>query len=637
MLAQPNQNIPSIFQVFRFSAFLLGLLSTFTLGDSACGQDAVAPVPAAREAAKPVPPAAVRYQVSFENAQAHYVDIIVELEAKEGLELFMPVWTPGSYLVREYARHVDQFTAEDAEGNSLEFERRSKHKWNVPDAKGMTKIQYRLYCAELSVRTNFVDSEFGILNGAATYLTTEALQDLPHEVQFELPPGWQQAVCSLGKRVGSPAHCFRAETFDELVDSPVVLGNPSIHPFEVGDVTHYLVNIGGDGLWEGEKAAADAAKIVAEHQAMWQSVPYDRYYFLNVIAESGGGLEHDFSTLLLTSRWSFRSGSSYQRWLSLVSHEFFHTWNVRRLRPRALTDYDYLNENYFDELWIAEGVTSYYDDLAVVRSGLVEPRDYLRVLSRSINTLQTTPGRGVQSLLESSHDTWIKFYRPNENSKNTSISYYNKGALVAFLLDMKIREATNDEKSLDDVMRWLFENRLEQGYTNQDLLDAAVSMVGPEQSEELQALYHQCIYSTEELDYLPALEWLGLEFPNAPKPEENDVSRADPALGVQTENDDGKLKIKSVTEGSAAYEAGLNVGDELIAVNGFRVGSNLGQVLGQYDVGDAVTVLLSRRGKVREASVVLQGSSSASRWTIGFVKEPSAEQTQRWKSWLHVE
>lgn len=633
-------------------SFVIALIQLSALSAGRCYAQEQSPTPA--EAATPESPVSVRYTVGFEEAQAHYVSVTMEIEAAQNaevpLDIFMPVWTPGSYLVREYAQHVDEVKAENAEGEALQIDKVNKNTWRVSGAAGLTKIQYRVYCAELSVRTNFVDAEFGILNGAGTFMTTQAAMQSAYEVQFQLPPGWQQAVCSLGRPVGAPAHQFLASNFDELVDSPIVLGNPSIHPFDVGGVTHYLVNVGGDGLWEGEKAAADAAKVVAEHQAMWGNIPYDRYYFLNVIAESGGGLEHDHSTLLLTSRWSFRSPASYKRWLGLVSHEFFHTWNVRRLRPTALKNYDYLNENYFEELWVAEGITSYYDDLALVRSGLTKPNEYLRGLSKNISTLQTTPGRQVQSLDQSSHDTWIKFYRPNENSKNTGISYYNKGSVVAFLLDAKIRELTNNAKSLDDVMRWLYENKLQAGYTNDDVLAAIQLTVGGQQSDEVKELFESCVYSTDELDYSGAFAWLGLQFPGGPKSAEEeeatdgkvaddatDSKDAKPTLRIRTSDEGGQLKITGVAEGSTAFSAGLNVDDEIIAINGFRVGSSIDKIVEQFKVGETATVMIARRKKILELSVPLEAAPSSQQWQVSFVRKPTEAQTENWMDWLHVE
>lgn len=574
----------------------------------------------------------VSYRVSFDHVQAHYVDVEMSIVPPEAgdIELFMPVWTPGSYLVREYAQHLDRVTATDHEDKSLQVDKLTKNRWKIEySGDKPVQVNYRIYCNELSVRTNFADSDFAILNGAATFLTLKAYIEEPHRVDLDLPTAWKTSVTALPRDSVEPAHRYMAENFDQLVDSPILLGNPTIQPFEVGGATHYLVNQGGGPLWNAAEAAADTAKIVAEHQRMWGTVPYERYYFLNLVAESGGGLEHDNSTVLLTSRWSFRDPRSYQRWLGLVSHEFFHTWNVRRLRPRGLSSYDYEVENYFDELWVAEGITSYYDDLALARASLNSPEEYLSALSRQITTLQTTPGRRRQSLDESSHDTWIKFYRSNENSRNTTISYYNKGAVVAFLFDIQVRMATNNSRSLDDVMRQLYDQFGNgRGYTNQDVLDTASEISG----KDLSAWYGQAIESTDELDYEQALEWLGLKFK---QPSDASESNA-PWIGIATSSGGGRVTVSRVIEGSPAFEAGINVDDELIGLEGFRLSGSFDDRLKQFAEQDAVRVLLARRGELLELSVDLK-ESPRSNWSLERVEEPSQQQQANFADWLRLD
>lgn len=593
------------------------------------------------QAAKVAP---IQYSLTFDQRANHYVDVRLTLAADpstETVELFLPVWTPGSYLVREYARHVDQLTAQDDQGQPLKVVKTAKNSWSISKGKSSQVIvSYSVYCNELSVRTNFIDAEFAILNGAATFLTTQANLDQPHNVEITLPEDWRRSVTALPKAGDGKPHHYVAPTYDVLVDSPILVGNPNVYPFSVGGVEHYLVNQGGDEFWDGEKAAADAAKIVTEHQRMWGEIPYERYYFLNVIAEAGGGLEHDNSTLLMTSRWSFRVPKSYKRWLGLVSHEFFHAWNVRRLRPAGLHKYDYLQENYFDELWVAEGITSYYDDLALVRSGITSQKEYLSALSDQIKSLQTTPGRLRQSLQQSSHDAWIRFYRPDENSANSSISYYTKGAVVGFLLDAEIRQRTENAKSLDDVMRSLWTNFAQQnrGYTNADVLAIVEELTGTEFDEWFQ----QGIYSTDELSYDTALQWYGLKFKRPEEKEEESAAKEEDktsdvriSLGVTTDNNDGMLMVRRVLEGTASAEAGLNVGDELIALDGYRLSGSLDSRLEQYRPGQTVTLLISRRGKLQQLSIKLTADLEQS-WVLEVVKEPTDQQATNLKDWLKL-
>jgi predicted metalloprotease with PDZ domain len=610
--------------------------------------------------------APIRCKLSFAQRATHYVDVRMTVEvdpAADELQLFMPVWTPGSYLVRDYARHVDQLVAVDDQASRLPIHKNTKSSWVVK--KGNAKrvvLTYSVYCNELSVRTNFVDAEFGILNGAATFLTCQGMLGEPHEVEIELPEGWKRSVTSMPKARDGKPHRYLANNFDHLVDSPILVGNPSLYPFTVGGVEHYLVNQGGDEFWDGETAAADATRIVAEHQRMWGNIPYDRYYFLNVIAESGGGLEHDNSTLLMTSRWSYRAPKSYKRWLGLVSHEFFHAWNVRRLRPQALEKYDYLGENYFDELWVAEGITSYYDELALVRCGLISQKEYLEALSGQIKSLQTTPGRERQSLQQSSHDAWIKFYRPDENSANSSISYYTKGAVVAFLLDAEIRQRTNNAQSLDDVMRGLWADFAEQqrGYTNADVLAVVERLTKTEFAE----WFERAIFGTEELNYDTALDLYGLRFKsqNRESPAEADKTESEKttpdkpvdsgdkvrgseanrkkqaqriSLGLSAEASGGMVTVRRVNEGTSASAAGVNVGDELIAIDGYRLSGGLDSRLEQYRPGQTIKLLVARRGKLLELDLFLTADNEES-WSLEPLKEPTELQQEHLRDWLRL-
>ena len=273
------------------------------------------------------------YQIDLSQTAHRYIHVTLEFEAEDDeTELMMAVWTPGSYLVREYARHIDSMTVTDQNGEPLKYRKTRKNRWAVEtDDANLVKVSYRLYCNEESVRTNFVNHDYAVLNGAPTFITIPDRLEQEHIVSLEMAPGWNRSATSMAR--DDAPHVYIAKNFDELVDSPIVAGNIQVYPFEVGDVQHQLVNIGEQGLWDGSQAASDLKKVVLAHQEMWGTIPYDRYLFLNVLSGGGGGLEHDFSTLVISSRWSYREKSRYQRWLSLCSHEFFHTWNVRRLRP----------------------------------------------------------------------------------------------------------------------------------------------------------------------------------------------------------------------------------------------------------------------------------------------------------------
>lgn len=594
----------------------------------------------------------IEYDISFPERASHYIEVRMRIPASASgtTDLMMATWTPGSYLIREYARQVDRISAIAPDQSPVTVVKTSKNRWQIKSALGKDiLVTYRLYCHEMSVRSNWVDRDMAILCGAATFLTI-ADQDSPiHQVRFHLPESWTRTVTSLKAVDGSP-HTYRAENFDELVDSPILCGDPVVQDFTLGGADHVLASLGDSSLWDTAKAAADVQKIVAQQQAFWGSVPYSRYCFLNVISEAGGGLEHDNSTLVMTSRWSFRDREKYEDWLSLISHEFFHTWNVRRLRPAELTRYQYETETNTRSLWIAEGITSYYEDLMLIRAGLIDQPTYLKRLSKNIEKLQTNPGRNVQSLAESSFDTWTKFYRPDENSLNTRTSYYVKGCVVGFLLDAKIRELTNDARSLDDVMRLLYQRHAgPQGYSNADFTRIASEVAG----SDLTAWLAQAVESVEDLKYEQALNWFGLQFQkpaanttdkptekDAEKPEQkSEDSSGQPSkaaiwLGMQVAESGSSLTVTGVTEGSPAMTAGVNVDDEILAFDNYRANSRTWkEQLRQLGVGKQVQLLISRRGRLQTLEITLAADPSLN-WLLKPVAKPTDEQKSRIGKWL---
>ena len=582
--------------------------------------------------------APIVYHIRFADRKNHYAEITATCptDGREHVDLMMATWTPGSYLVREYARHIDSISATDDSGTAVEIRKTSKNRWRVTSGQGShIRVSYRLYCRIMSVRSNWVDRNYALINGAPTFLTTASDHQRIHRVSLEVPPEWNEVVTSLPAVDGSD-HTFQAQNFDELVDSPFLCGNPAIHKFEVGGKEHVLANLNEGGLWDGRAAAADVAKIVQHHQQFWGVTPYPRYVFFNLITESGGGLEHDNNTVMMTSRFAFRVRKDYAKWLGLVSHEFFHTWNVRRLRPRALMEYDYENEVYFPTLWIAEGITSYYDDVGLIRSGVISAKEYLEAFSTTIQRVEDAPGKHVQSLRDSSHDTWIKLYRRDENSDNSQISYYTKGAVVAFLLDAKIRRMTNGRKSLDNVMQLLYSRFVDQGYTPDDFRSLAEEV----SEADLSDFFAGNIDKASAPDYTEAFEWFGLEFEPAGaeagdgKPSGNPPQEKAPWLGVTTRVSRGRLIIASVVRDSPAWKAGINPEDELLAIGGFRIlPADFPGRLTQYSADETQTVTVSRRGQLEEVSVTFAATPEQT-WKLRFTKEATEDQVKHRADWL---
>jgi predicted metalloprotease with PDZ domain len=432
--------------------------------------------------------------------------------------------------------------------------------------------------------------------------------------------GWSKSMTGLPEMSGGP-HRYRAPDFDTLADSPILVGNPAVYEFTVDGKKHYLVNEGEGGVFDGARAAKDLEAIVREHRRMWGSLPYDKYLFLNLLVEAGGGLEHKNSTVLMGSRWLTRTRRAYTSWLDLASHEFFHVWNVKRLRPVELGPFDYENEVHTKSLWIAEGVTEYYADLALHRAGLITRDEYLDSLSDRVEELQTTPGRLVQSAEMASYDAWIKYYRPDENSINTSVSYYTKGSVVALLLDARVRKATNGAKSLDDVMKAAYDKYAgTRGYTADEFRAVAEQVAGV----SLKSFWDAAVSGTEELDYKEALETFGLRFRSVSVPADR-PGRA--YLGVGTRNDAGRLLVTQVRRDTPAMAAGLNVDDEIIAIGDYRVRADrLENRLDQYRSGDKVTLLVARREQLLRLDLTF-GTEPPRAWRLEV--NPSANDAQQ--------
>ncbi len=572
---------------------------------------------------------AIRYTVRFPAPQTNYVEVeaLVPTDGRGSIDMMMAVWTPGSYLIREYERNLEAVQA-TAGTRVLPIDKTVKNRWRITTggAREVT-VTYRVYAHEMTVRTNWVDADFAMLNGAPTYLTLVESGSRPHDVRLELPAAWKTSVTGLPDAPGGAPNHYRAPDYDTLVDCPIVAGNPAIHRFIVDGKPHLLVDVGEGGVFDGERAARDLERIVQVDRQFWGSLPYDKYLFFNLLVSASGGLEHKSSTMLMASRWATGTREKYLGWLSLASHEYFHLWNVKRLRPIELGPFDYEHENYPRSLWISEGLTDYYGDLQLARAGLFTIDESLHELSKAISALQTTPARLTQTAEMASFDTWIKQYRPDDNTVNSTISYYTKGNVLGVLLDARIRAATDDARSLDDVMRLAF-TRFSgaKGFTPEDFRKTASEVAGT----DLGPWFTRALESTEELDYGPALDWFGLRF-RPPSP-----ASADPPgwLGAKTKIEAGRLMVENVSRGTPAYAAGVNAGDELLAIDDFRVlPEELAARLAAYRPGRAVVLLVSRRDELKRLDVTL-GAEPPDRWTLQVRPDATPLQRAHLMKWL---
>jgi predicted metalloprotease with PDZ domain len=591
-----------------------------------------------RAAAQALEP--IHYTLTFPAPQTHYVEVqaVVPTGRKPEVDLMMATWTPGSYLMREYSRHVEGVKAwsgdksRGAAGAELNVTKTAKNHWRIATGGSpAVTVSYRVYGREMSVRTNWIESGFALLNGAATYLTlNEPRAKRRHDVRVFLPPAWKITMTGLpaapsgsggmgSNGVAHVSHDYRAEDFDTLVDSPILAGNPAVYEFEVGGKKHYLVNEGEAGVFNGEYAVKDVQKIVQAAVTMWGSAPYEKYVFFNLLTEGSGGLEHRNSTVLMASRWATSTAQRYQNWLGLVSHEFFHAWNVKRLRPVELGPFDYDREVYTPSLWIAEGVTDYYGDLMLRRAGLTDDGELVAGVGQLIRTLQTTPGRLVQPVEDASFDAWIRHYRPDENSPNVAISYYTKGAVLGFLLDAKIRKATGGAKSLDDVMRLAMPRYGgAKGYTPKEFQQTVHEVAGT----DFGTWWHDVLDTTKELDYAEALDWYGLRF----RPADERQARA--TLGLTTKVDSGRLLVSQVRRGTPGYDAGINVDDEIVALGDFKVRPDAWAAsMDRYQPGQRISVLVARRDQLMRLDATF-GREPADTWRLEISPDATAGQRQ---------
>jgi predicted metalloprotease with PDZ domain len=570
----------------------------------------------------------IRYQVAMPQPETHLFEVTLHIQGWRSnvLDLKMPVWTPGSYLVREYARHLQDFAAEGQK--PLKWQKQSKNHWQIEtgDVNEIT-VRYRIYANELTVRTNHLDLTHGYFNGAALFFYIPEFQHCPIQVTIAPPkPEWQ--VVTALPAVAQLANTFLAKDYDTLVDSPFEVGLHRRYEFEVLGKTHQFV-IWGSGNIDPEQVIIDTRKIIETEADLFGGLPYDRYLFLLHLTSQGfGGLEHKDSCSLIYSRFGFQTDDRYHRFMQLVAHEFFHLWNIKRIRPKALEVFDYDGENYTPSLWFSEGTTSYYDIAFPLRAGIYDAKAFLKALGKEISRYLTIPGRQVQPLSESSFDAWIKLYRRDSNSDNSQISYYLKGEMVSLLLDLHIRAKFNNQRSLDDVLRQLWQQfgQPEIGFTPEEL-QATIESVA---EEDLSDFFHRYLDTTEDLPFDRYLEPFGLQL-------QPDTADLPPFLGMTVRSENGRELIKFVEADSPARQAGLDPDDELLAIDSLRLKANeLSDRLKCYAPGDTIRVSVFHQDELRTYRVTLDKPRPTS-YQLVPVKDPSLAQQQALEGWLGEE
>ncbi|TKC90879.1 M61 family metallopeptidase [Trinickia terrae] len=599
----------------------------------------------------------IRYTIVPKHPAAHLFEVTLTLADPDpaGQRFMLPVWIPGSYMVREFARNIVTLRAFNEAGRKVRIEKTDKHTWQAAPVKGggALTLRYEVYAWDLSVRAAHLDDTTGFFNGTSVFLAALGHEAAPCIVEIQRPAGsayrnWRVAT-ALPETRGTKRYGFgeyRAENYDELIDHPVTLGEFALATFKAHGVPHDVVIAGRVVALDMDRLAADLKRICEAQIALFEpktkKTPVDRYVFMTQAVSDGyGGLEHRASTALICNRTDLpvlgrpETSEGYRTYLGLCSHEYFHTWNVKRIKPAAFAPYDLTRENYTSLLWLFEGFTSYYDDLMLVRSGRITPDQYFELVGKTIGAVLRGSGRLKQSVAESSFDAWVKYYRQDENAPNAIVSYYAKGSLVALTLDLAIRAQTDHRKSLDDVMRLLW-----QRY-GRDFYRGKAHGVGEDEVEalfaeatgaDLSGLFGEAVRGTRDLPLAELLAPFGVTLAA------DAGTNGKPSLGAKTRGG-ADCTLTAVHDGGAAQKAGLSAGDVLVAVDGLRVtGSNLDALLTRHQPGAMVEVHAFRRDELRVARVKLDGPEALRyKLTVGEAggkrAEPAAQRKGR-ERWL---
>lgn len=569
--------------------------------------------------------AAVCYRIGASRPESHLfeVELTIVNPASDGQRLRLPNWIPGSYMIRDFARHVVTVRGTDSDGKPVPVRKLAKSEWQCEPVSGPLTLHYEVYAWDLSVRGAHLDQTHGFFNGTSVFLAVDGQEHLPHQVSIEQPTGvegeWRVAT-SLPRLGAAPLGfgTYQAENYDALIDHPVEMGTFTHATFMACGVEHEVA-ITGRHRADMDRLVRDLERICTTQILFFgKPAPFSRYVFLVTAVGNGyGGLEHRASTALLCSRDDLpvpgepdaNPGERYKTFLGLCSHEYFHSWNVKRIKPAVFMPYDLRAETHTSLLWAFEGITSYYDDLLLARAGLVSTQGYLELLAQQITRHLRTPGRFRQSVSESSLDAWSKYYRQDENSPNALVSYYVKGALVALCLDLLLRSRTDDRVSLDTLMQrlWREYGQAGVGVTEDDIPRLAAELCG----DSLASFWQNALHGTDELPLAELLAARGVRWTLRAAESASDTggkpvpeSAPKSSLGIKVQNADGGAQLQFVFSDGTASRSGLSAGDVIIAVDGLRVnGGNIDKMITSRQPGDVLDVHAFRRDELMQFRV----------------------------------
>jgi predicted metalloprotease with PDZ domain len=564
----------------------------------------------------------IQYRIIPKAPEAHIFEVSCRINKPDpaGQRVSLPNWIPGSYLIRDFAKHIIELTA-SSQGQLLPVTKINKNTWQCASTSHEITLVYTVYAYDLSVRGAHLDTTHGFFNATSVFLAVDGALDYPCEVEIIQPQGeayqnWRVATVlpeKTAKRHGFGKYI--AENYAHLIDTPVEIGEFDLLTFEACGVPHEIA-LTGKHRADLKRLTHDIKQVCEQHIRFFGGkAPFDRYMFLlTALGEAHGGLEHRACSALQCSRRELplshekQVSDDYCKLLGLFSHEYFHAWHVKRIKPAAFMPYDLNKECYTQLLWVFEGITSYYDDLALVRSKLITPQQYLQLLAQTMMRVSRTPGRLKQTVAQSSFDAWIKLYQPNENTPNAVISYYVKGSLIALALDLLIRKRTDNKKSLDDVMKMLWQQygKTGVGVSETGVEEVVAQITGESYQEFFETALHRCV----DLEFKPLFDYMGVELQWAPALSSRENPNL-PALGVLLANNMGEAVLMHVNDGSAAQVAGLSAGDIIIAIDELKVMAfNLEDRISSYQAGDSITVHAFRRDELMHFQVVLQPAAN---------------------------
>jgi predicted metalloprotease with PDZ domain len=572
----------------------------------------------------------IEYSLAMPKPATHLFEVEIKFEglraSDSSLELIMPVWRSGRYLVFDFSSGVQQFEAFDVNGNKLAWCKTDKSTWKA-ETKSLPAIiiKYKVFANEFNQRTRGLNTEHAFVNSTSVFMYAPKYRSTP--VTLKIIPYKNWHVTTGLKNLNDDPFVFRAPNYDYFIDCPLEIGFQTDFEFEV-DSRKHIFSIFGEVDYDKDKIVNDITKIIKKNYEFWGKVPYEKYVFIvHCTPKSGGGTEHINSTVLGIRRAEFETEAGYSSFLRLVSHEFFHTWNVKQLKPKGLTPFDYTKENYTSELWIAEGGTSYYDGLNVLRTGQYSFEEFYKEITLAVEDDKKRPGNRIQSISESSFDAWVKFWKPTQNKYNSETDYYTKGSYVCMILDLEIRNSSANKHSLDDVFRKMYNDfPLDvKGYTNDDFMAYSEQAAGI----NLTQFFNDYVYETAPIDWNKYLSYAGLEL----KSKDDAIV---PALGIRTIQREGKIIINDVFSGSSAEDAEISFGDEITALEGEMMPyEEMEKRIKQLHEGDKIVLTIIRSEKLIEVKLTLKGTKINS-YYLEKVLNSTLLQKNIYEAWLGV-